>query len=117
MDGKAVPCELRFFFLPLETRRTFIKGNRGGKEGRVRQLFGPKDGQDRLVRCISTFLTLSLTHSRLVSFEWYPRLDMYIADYLSKRGYYTSAQAVVREAGLGKDNKVPIDAPQGLLYE
>ncbi|KAL7415627.1 hypothetical protein BDY24DRAFT_381720 [Mrakia frigida] len=53
----------------------------------------------------------------LDGWEGGPMLDMYIADYLSKRGYYTSAQTVVREAGLGKDNKVPIDAPQGLLYE
>jgi len=42
---------------------------------------------------------------------------MYIADYLSKRGYHASAQTVAREANLGKENKVPIDAPQGLLYE
>ena len=45
------------------------------------------------------------------------RLDLYIADYLSKRGYHQAAQTVVAEAGLGKENKVPIDAPQGLLYE
>ena len=46
-----------------------------------------------------------------------PRLDLYIADYLAKRGYHQAAQQVIHEAGLGKDSKVPIDAPQGLLYE
>ena len=45
------------------------------------------------------------------------RLDLYIADYLAKRGYHQSAQSLIQEGQFEKESKVPIDAPQGLLYE
>lgn len=43
-------------------------------------------------------------------------LDLYIVDYLSKRGFSASAQSLVNESNL-QETKVPIDARQGLLYE
>jgi hypothetical protein len=44
-------------------------------------------------------------------------LHLYIHDYLTKRSFTAAAQALNEEASLGNQTVVPVDAPQGLLYE
>ncbi|GAC97873.1 hypothetical protein PHSY_005461 [Pseudozyma hubeiensis SY62] len=44
-------------------------------------------------------------------------LHIYVCDYLRKRGFDQAAQALRHEAGLDPQHKVPIDAPQSLLFE
>lgn len=44
-------------------------------------------------------------------------LHIYLWDYFRKRGYNHAAQALVSEAGLLPNQEVPIDAPQGLIFE
>ena len=44
-------------------------------------------------------------------------LHIYMWDYCQKRNFHKAAQAFISEAGLSPDQHVPIDAPQGLLYE
>lgn len=44
-------------------------------------------------------------------------LHIYVCDYLCKRGYSQAALALRSEAGLDPARKVPIDAPQSLLFE
>ncbi|KAJ9476029.1 LisH domain-containing protein [Pseudozyma hubeiensis] len=44
-------------------------------------------------------------------------LHIYVCDYLRKRGFDQAAQALRHEAGLDPQRKVPIDAPQSLLFE
>ena len=45
------------------------------------------------------------------------RLHLYIHDYLVKRQFTEAAAALRTEAALGDQIVVPIDCPQGLLYE
>lgn len=59
-------------------------------------------------------LRATLTDHRNVSAF---RLHLYIHDYLSKRNFTAAAQALNDEASLGSQTVVPVDAPQGLLYE
>lgn len=44
-------------------------------------------------------------------------MHLYIHDYLTKRSFTAAAQALNEEASLGNQTVVPVDAPQGLLYE
>ncbi|PWZ03521.1 hypothetical protein BCV70DRAFT_18751 [Testicularia cyperi] len=44
-------------------------------------------------------------------------LHIYLWDYFRKRGFSQAAQALVDEAGVPPDQDVPIDAPQGLIFE
>lgn len=44
-------------------------------------------------------------------------MHLYIYDYLLKRGFNASAQALNEEVGLGTQTTVPVEAQQGLLYE
>lgn len=44
-------------------------------------------------------------------------LHIYMWDYCQKRNFHKAAQAFISEAGISPDQHVPIDAPQGLLYE
>lgn len=52
-----------------------------------------------------------------MSWEGDRMLHIYLWDYFRKRGYSMAAQALSSEAGLAPDQEVPIDAPQGLLFE
>ncbi|CBQ70149.1 conserved hypothetical protein [Sporisorium reilianum SRZ2] len=52
-----------------------------------------------------------------VSWEGDQMLHIYVCDYLRKRGYSQAALALRLEAGLEPDRRVPIDAPQSLLFE
>ncbi|CDS01753.1 hypothetical protein [Sporisorium scitamineum] len=52
-----------------------------------------------------------------MSWEGDQMLHVYVCDYLRKRGYSQAALALRLEAGLEPDRKVPIDAPQSLLFE
>lgn len=44
-------------------------------------------------------------------------LHCYLLDYLNKRNYTKAARAFAEESGMLTDAAVPIDAPQGLLFE
>ena len=43
--------------------------------------------------------------------------NVYILDYLKKRGYHKAASHLVTEAHIPPGTKPPINAPQGLLFE
>ena len=42
---------------------------------------------------------------------------MYIWDYCQKRNFKSTAAAFVAEAGISTDQPIPINAPEGFLYE
>ncbi|KAK9670861.1 hypothetical protein K7432_017342 [Basidiobolus ranarum] len=44
-------------------------------------------------------------------------LNIYIYDYCLKRNWNTAAQAFLNEAQVARDSQVPIDSPNGFLYE
>lgn len=45
------------------------------------------------------------------------RLDVYIWDYLTRRGFARAAKALISEAGMTEAPDVPLKTPQGLLFE
>jgi len=45
------------------------------------------------------------------------RLHAYLYDYLTKKGYTATATAFAQETKIKHDKPVPIDAPEGFLYE
>lgn len=45
------------------------------------------------------------------------RLHTYMYDYFLKRGWQNTARSFLQEARLTSDYYVPIDAPEGFLYE
>ncbi|KAK9674606.1 hypothetical protein K7432_017121, partial [Basidiobolus ranarum] len=44
-------------------------------------------------------------------------LNIYIYDYCVKRNWTNAAQAFMNEAQVARDSQVPIDSPNGFLYE
>lgn len=48
---------------------------------------------------------------------YYTRLNVYIYDYCRKRNFQQSARAFFLEAQVPAETIVPIDAPEGFLYE
>ena len=65
-----------------------------------------------VTRCIQTSLrtiTPNLTFPH--------RFNIYILDYCLKRGYEHTARKLREEAHLPEEEKPPIDAKQGLLFE
>ncbi|KAN0063700.1 hypothetical protein ACQY0O_003750 [Thecaphora frezii] len=52
-----------------------------------------------------------------IAWEGDRMLHIYMWDYCQKRKFHRAAQAFISEAGVSPDQQVPIDAPQGLLYE
>ncbi|KAJ1600522.1 hypothetical protein NDA14_001007 [Ustilago hordei] len=45
------------------------------------------------------------------------KLDVYVWDYLSRRGFSSAAKALMNEAGMTEPPEVPLKTPQGLLFE
>ncbi|PWN49077.1 hypothetical protein IE53DRAFT_164403 [Violaceomyces palustris] len=45
------------------------------------------------------------------------KLDVYVWDYLSRRGFSGAAKALMSEAGMAEPPDVPLRTPQGLLFE
>ncbi|CEH12420.1 WD40 repeat-containing protein [Ceraceosorus bombacis] len=45
------------------------------------------------------------------------KLDVYVWDYLTRRGFHGSAKTLVSEAGMVEIPQVPLRTPQGLLFE
>ena len=54
---------------------------------------------------------------RSVSLTSLSRLDVYVWDYLTRRGFNQAAQSLVTEAGMVDIPQVPLRTPQGLLFE
>ena len=52
-----------------------------------------------------------------VSLTSLSRLDVYVWDYLTRRGFNQAAQSLVTEAGMVDIPQVPLRTPQGLLFE
>lgn len=64
----------------------------------------------------------NLSHSSTVSDgrawgEEATKLDVYVWDYLSRRGFNSAAKALMNEAGMTEPPEVPLRTPQGLLFE
>ncbi len=64
----------------------------------------------------------NLSHSGSVSDgrvwgEEATKLDVYVWDYLSRRGFNSAAKALMNEAGMTEPPEVPLKTPQGLLFE
>ncbi|CDW97178.1 hypothetical protein [Sporisorium scitamineum] len=64
----------------------------------------------------------NLSHSASVSDgriwgEEATKLDVYVWDYLSRRGFNSAAKALMNEAGMTEPPEVPLRTPQGLLFE
>lgn len=52
--------------------------------------------------------------------SYYPllfRLDVYVWDYLCRRGFQRAAKSLLSEAGMAESPDVPLKTPQGLLFE
>lgn len=45
------------------------------------------------------------------------RLDVYVWDYLTRRGFNGAAKTLVSEAQMNEPPDVPLKTPQGLLFE
>lgn len=45
------------------------------------------------------------------------RLDVYVWDYLTRRGFPRAAKSLMNEAGMTEAPDVPLKTPQGLLFE
>lgn len=45
------------------------------------------------------------------------RLDVYVWDYLTRRGFHGAAKTLVEEAPMSEPPDVPLRTPQGLLFE
>ncbi|PWZ03280.1 hypothetical protein BCV70DRAFT_14446 [Testicularia cyperi] len=45
------------------------------------------------------------------------KLDVYVWDYLTRRGFNSAAKALMNEAGMTEPPEVPLKTPQGLLFE
>ena len=45
------------------------------------------------------------------------RLDVYVWDYLTRRGFSRTAKSLMNEAGMTEAPGVPLQTPQGLLFE
>lgn len=55
--------------------------------------------------------------SCLLSFHLLHRLDVYVWDYLTRRGFTRAAKSLMNEAGMTEAPDVPLKTPQGLLFE
>jgi hypothetical protein len=84
----------------------------------------PRPRPDRLLqgptwdgsKMYASLLSLSLPHPHH-NFSSSLSFNIYVLDYLKKRGYHKTATQLVTEAHIPTGTKPPINAPEGLLFE